>query len=286
MESKTGVLLCHGHTDPSLPSWLPNIKWIYVNLDPKTEPDVIANTFDGSELISKLGYEKYEYVVDMHCPSSGNLEEVALNANKLLKPGGNFIVVDGIGGLFSLLISFTKNNRYDLEKRYSEREPKVIDYVTQSAKMITKNANYERWSIPARNNQLSNDLIFIKENRSLPLNIESKEPIERINYLRSLVQSKEIQPMYQEPEEKPRTIEVGEIEWDEMLILGDPLKLFEYFKQFKDEQELSEYLTNLPRGPISPYITIFNSFHGPGYFKIDVEHYERSFMDGDISLHE
>lgn len=285
MESKTGVLLCHGHNDPPLPSWLPsNVKWTYVNIDVKTEPDVVADLFNGSELISKLGYEKYDYVVDVHCPSSGNLEEVALNANKLLKPGGQFIVVDGISGLFALLISFTNNTTYDLKKRLLEREPKVIDYVSQSLKFITKNAHYEKWFIPSRNNQLSNDIIFSKGNQSLPQNTKSEEPIERINYLRSLRNS--IQPIYEQPPQKPKTVNVGEIEWDEMLILGDPLKLFEYFKQFQNEQELKHHLTYLPRGPISPYIALFNLFHGPGYFKIDVEHFEHGSMDGDISLHE
>ena len=101
---KTGLILCHGraHTDPYVKSKLipRDVNWILVDIDPESNPDVIADAWDTNDFVGKLGRNRYDYVVSLGCPvnllESYTIYQWIKNIHYVLKPGGIFIWLNGI----------------------------------------------------------------------------------------------------------------------------------------------------------------------------------------------
>lgn len=154
-----GVLLCHGrnHSVP-LPNWLPDeIEWIYVDIDPNVNPDIVGSYKDFSTL-EALGLFTYDYVVSMHCPAYKNFTEfrVLLRAGRwLLKPSGIFLALSvsiWIPQIQERIVRFNYTRQYQESNFYS---PEVMRLEPMEIAQLL--ASDEKFATVI---QIDSDLIF------------------------------------------------------------------------------------------------------------------------------
>lgn len=161
----TGILLCHGHNfTQELPPILPsNVKWIHVNLDSEAEPDIIVDVTDIDDLVEKLGTNRYDYVVDFHCPSINAINLAIQNAGILLKRGGKFIFLAGVSHLLLVLTRILDLKISDLFDRYIHRDQTVLNYLASILNIMIELSGYTNWIIPNDSeNKPGRHIIFTK----------------------------------------------------------------------------------------------------------------------------
>ena len=161
----TGILLCHGHSfTREFPNILPrNVNWIQVDLDPTAEPDIIADVANIKDLVNKLGKNRYDYVVDYHCPSTRALNRTLKNAGVLLKDNGKFILLKGVTHLLLLMTMITGTDLHVIMEDYMNREEGIIGYIEHMLGTMSEEAGYKSWFIPNdENNQPGKHVIFTK----------------------------------------------------------------------------------------------------------------------------
>lgn len=163
---KKGIVLCHGHDSPEVFNAIQsNVEWIFVDRDEKVKPDVVADVFDSNDLINKLSPngELYDYVIDFRCPIVAQEELVAQNINRLLKPGGKFIIIDGVIRLFIQTL-FTEQDMEieEFEQKYQARDSATIRRLRSLLRRWILIGGYEKWFIPVSENKLSYDIILTK----------------------------------------------------------------------------------------------------------------------------
>lgn len=92
---KLGIIFCHGHAHrpPIIPSEVDkNTKWILVDIDEKTKPDVIGS-YKSWKTINKLGLQKYDYVATYYCPIAYEPIDFISNVRWLLKSNGILYII-------------------------------------------------------------------------------------------------------------------------------------------------------------------------------------------------
>ena len=94
-----GIIMCHGHAqgEPNIPRLVPdNVQWTLVDINEATKPDVVAG-FDDLELLSQLGFGKWDYIIPKSCPyntpnSLHGLLYFINNVTPLLNHGGKLLI--------------------------------------------------------------------------------------------------------------------------------------------------------------------------------------------------
>lgn len=91
-----GVLFCHGHshtkqTNIVLPE---NIEWTMVDIKEDTKPDIVGD-YQNVQTLQQLGFNKYDYVVEVHCPIYNSIDKIVkflISAYQLLRHNGQAII--------------------------------------------------------------------------------------------------------------------------------------------------------------------------------------------------
>jgi len=95
-----GIIMCQGRAQggPRFPDWIDdkNIQWTLVDINEATRPDVVAG-FDDPELLSQLGFGKWDFIIPRLCPigigkNARNLLEFINNMTPLLNNGGKLLI--------------------------------------------------------------------------------------------------------------------------------------------------------------------------------------------------
>ena len=94
-----GIIMCHGRAqgEPHFPKWIPyNVQWTMVDINEARKPDVVAG-FDDPELLSQLGFGKWDYIIPKLCPynfdyTTRGLLDFIKNVTPLLNYGGKLVI--------------------------------------------------------------------------------------------------------------------------------------------------------------------------------------------------
>lgn len=196
-----GIIFCHGHAHRpylnDLPPGLPdNIVWTLIDSDPKTDPDLVADYSQTEQLVEKLGSAQYDYVVDKGCPMH-QTRELYKTAFALLKPGGQFIIIQGVKLILSALeLTYWRyeagvplvNNANDLiqvmndlglmppiniienigpsfdelKRKYLSSEISILQLLYLIGSKLATLGPFQRWKIPVINNSLSFIIVYQK----------------------------------------------------------------------------------------------------------------------------
>ena len=94
MEQQKGVLFCHGRNESTNINLPENVDWTMVNIRENTNPTIVGD-YQNVQTLQELGFNKYDYVVEMHCPIHNDFEKIVkflTNAYQLLRNNGQAII--------------------------------------------------------------------------------------------------------------------------------------------------------------------------------------------------
>lgn len=169
-----GIIFCHGHKHKPyldrLPYYIPaGINWTLVDINEEAEPNIVADYRKVEETITRLGNDRYNYVIDMGCPMIA-IRELFNTAHSLLKSslnegkGGKFLILSGIKKILSAYSFKYYHHLNNIEKTVTGD---LIDVLTEIGAIPT----FDQLS------QLINATEFIRYNRIMINKYEDRDPL-------------------------------------------------------------------------------------------------------------
>lgn len=142
-----GVVMCHGHKHPppSIPLWLADqkINWVFVDIDPETEPDLVVD-YRKKKSLYRLGYDQWDYILENHCPIHGRLTDVELfltAVSPLLKIGGQVLY----GAIFNHAFDVNNKSTYTVAEYESRKESYLrgeMEHINQNISRVADKTGY------------------------------------------------------------------------------------------------------------------------------------------------